>query len=147
LRYLLSHSQRNHGIGEPPNAAHSQISTAFMEGEPTITITDTGPSGLVTALTLVQEGRKVAIYDALSKSLDSSRAAGVHAHMLEVMSAGSFKFPSNVIQQLISRGIEGKSAAQCTIIQTSFAKYLRGLTEYPFAPQHKVEHFLEERLN
>jgi 2-polyprenyl-6-methoxyphenol hydroxylase-like FAD-dependent oxidoreductase len=36
------------------------------------------------------------------------------------------------------------------LIQTSFAEYLQGLTDYPFVlliPQHEVEHFLEEKLN
>lgn len=36
------------------------------------------------------------------------------------------------------------------IMQTSFTEYLQGITEYPFVlliPQHKIESFLEEKLN
>lgn len=55
-----------------------------METGTNIAIIGAGPSGLVTALTLMQEGQKVAIYDALPKSQNASRAAGVHAHTLEV---------------------------------------------------------------
>ena len=36
------------------------------------------------------------------------------------------------------------------IVQTSFTEYLQGVTEYPFVlliQQHRVEHFLEEKLN
>jgi len=55
-----------------------------METGTDIIIIGAGPSGLVAALTLVQEGQKVAIYDALPKGRNGSRAAGVHAHTLEV---------------------------------------------------------------
>ena len=55
-----------------------------METGTDIIIIGAGPAGLVAALTLVQEGQKVAIYDALPKGQNGSRAAGVHAHTLEV---------------------------------------------------------------
>ena len=60
--------------------------SAFMETEPDITIIGAGPSGLVAALTLLQEGQRVAIYDALPKSQKGSRATVTHAHTLEVTS-------------------------------------------------------------
>jgi len=55
-----------------------------METSPDIIIIGAGPSGLVAALTLVQEVQKVAIYDALPKGQNGSRAAATHAHTLEV---------------------------------------------------------------
>ena len=55
-----------------------------METGSDIIIIGAGPSGLVAALTLLQEGQKVAIYDALPKGQNGSRAAAVHAHTLEV---------------------------------------------------------------
>lgn len=55
-----------------------------METEPNIIIIGAGPCGLVAALTLLQEGQKVAIYDALPKGQNGSRAAAVHAHTIEV---------------------------------------------------------------
>ena len=62
-----------------------------MEPEPDIIIIGAGPSGLVAALTLLQEGQRVAIYDALPKGQNGSRAAAVHAHTLEVTSVSSFE--------------------------------------------------------
>jgi len=67
-----------------------------METRTDIIIIGAGPSGLVAALTLLQEGHKIAIYDALLKGQNGSRAAGVHAHTLEVMSTGSFEFGSSI---------------------------------------------------
>ena len=60
-----------------------------METGTDIIIIGAGPSGLVAALALLQEGQKVAIYDALPKGQNGSRAAVVHAHTLEVMSGYS----------------------------------------------------------
>ena len=57
-----------------------------MEAGPDIIIIGAGPSGLVAALTLLQEGQRVAIYDALPKGRDGSRATIMHAHTLEVAS-------------------------------------------------------------
>lgn len=54
-----------------------------------IIIIGAGPSGLVAALTLAQEGQRVAIYDALPKGRNGSRATGIHAHTLEVTLAVS----------------------------------------------------------
>src|SRR5258706_3012673 len=136
-----------------------------MEIGPDIIIIGAGPSGLVAALTLLQEGQRVAIYDALPKGQNGSRAAAVHAHTLEVASVNFFRIPSLVTtlqklhtlgyaEQLISKGIKGQGVVNydCTtpIMQLSLTEYLEGLTEYPFAlliPQHEIEHTLEEKLN
>lgn len=64
--------------------------SAFMETGADIIIIGAGPSGLVAALTLLQEGHKVAIYDALPKNQNGSRAAAVHAYTLEVISVDTF---------------------------------------------------------
>ena len=57
-------------------------------------------------------------------------------------------------EALISMGIKAQGVVNyertTPIMQTSFTEYLQGVTEYPFVlliPQHKVEHFLEEKLN
>ena len=55
-----------------------------MATEQPIVIIGAGPVGLVAALTLLQEGHKVAIYDALARGRNGSRAGAVHAHTLEV---------------------------------------------------------------
>jgi len=55
-----------------------------MATEQPIVIVGAGPVGLVAALTLLQEGQKVVIYDALARGRNGSRAAAVHAHTLEV---------------------------------------------------------------
>jgi 2-polyprenyl-6-methoxyphenol hydroxylase-like FAD-dependent oxidoreductase len=136
-----------------------------METGPDIIIIGAGPSGLVAALTLLQEGQRVAIYDALPKGQNGSRAAAVHAHTLEVTSGGSFEFFHRLMplqqlhtlgyaEALISKGIKGQGTinydCNTPIMQAAFAEYLQGVTEYPFAlliPQHEVEHILEEKLN
>jgi len=134
-----------------------------METGPDVIIIGAGPSGLVAALTLLQEGQKVAIYDALPKGQNGSRAAAVHAHTLEVPSAGSLFHRLTPLQrlhtlgyaeQLISKGIKGQGVVNydrtTPIMHLSLTQYLQGLTEYPFAlliPQHEVEHLLEEKLN
>ena len=64
--------------------AYFRTLSTLMETEPDIIIIGAGPSGLVAALTLLQEGQKVAIYDALPKGQNGSRAAAVHAHTIEV---------------------------------------------------------------
>jgi len=69
------------------NPAYFRTLSTFMEimeTDPDIVIIGAGPSGLVAALTLLQEGQKVAIYDAFPKGQNGSRAAGVHAHTIEV---------------------------------------------------------------
>ena len=132
---------------------------------PDIIIIGAGPSGLIAALTLLQEGQKVAIYDALPKGQNGSRAAAIHAHTLEVTSSRSFELPQRLTplqqlhtlgyaEQLVSKGIKGQGVVNydrtTPIMQLSLTEYLRGLTEYPFMlliAQHEVEHFLEEKLN
>jgi 2-polyprenyl-6-methoxyphenol hydroxylase-like FAD-dependent oxidoreductase len=55
-----------------------------MATEQPIVIIGAGPVGLVAALTLLQQGQKVVIYDALARGRNGSRAGAVHAHTLEV---------------------------------------------------------------
>lgn len=76
------------------NEGHNMLLNPFMETGPDIIIIGAGPSGLVAALTLLQEGQRVAIYDALPKGQNGSRAAGVHAHTLEVTSLVLCVLPS-----------------------------------------------------
>lgn len=57
-----------------------------METGPEIIIIGAGPSGLVAALTLLREGQRVAIYEALPKRKNGSRSTVIHAHTLEVTS-------------------------------------------------------------
>ena len=144
--------------------AGSQRALVLMETRPDIVIIGAGPSGLVAALTLLQEGQRVAIYDALPKGQNGSRAAAVHAHTLEVfrLFPGFFHrltppqqlHTLGYTEALISKGIKGQGIVNydrtTPLVQTSFPEYLQGVTEFPFVlliPQHEVEHFLEERLN
>lgn len=55
-----------------------------MTTQQPIVIIGAGPVGLVAALTLLQEGQKVVIYDALARGRNGSRAGAIHAHTLEV---------------------------------------------------------------
>jgi phytoene dehydrogenase-like protein len=55
-----------------------------MTTEQPVVIIGAGPVGLTAALTLLQEGQKVVIYDALARGRNGSRAAVIHAHTLEV---------------------------------------------------------------
>jgi len=134
-----------------------------METGPDIITIGAGPSGLVAALTVLQEGQEVAIYDALPKGPNGSRAPAIHAHTLEVTPAGSSTgisqgHPVAIHWDTQSSSSQGGVKAQgvvsydrtTPILQTKSASYLQGLTEYPFVllvPQHEVGLFLEAKLN
>ena len=137
-----------------------------METGPEIIIIGAGPSGLVAALTLLQEGEKVAIYDALPKGQNGSRSSAMQAHTLEVYQLAISSSVSHKLtllqqlrtlgyaEQLVSKGIKGQGVVihdrTTPMMQISLSEYLQGLTEYPFTlliPQHKVEHILEEKLS
>lgn len=115
---------------------------------PDVLIAGGGPTGLVLALWLHEQGIKVRIVDQGSGPVKTSRALAVHARILELyrqldltddLLALGYKLPAANVW------VDGQHRARLPLTNIGL-----GLTPYPFMfvmPQDEHERFLETRLN
>ncbi|WP_454788920.1 FAD-dependent oxidoreductase [Mycolicibacterium lutetiense] len=68
-----------------------------------VLIVGAGPVGLTAAIVLIQHGHDVTVVDAQAEGANTSRAAVVHPHTLELLE------PYGVVDQLVARGVHTPS--------------------------------------
>ncbi|GJJ10465.1 hypothetical protein Clacol_004691 [Clathrus columnatus] len=118
-----------------------------MSYESEVLVVGAGPTGLVAAITLAQQGVNVVIVDAAASNNNGARAAVVHAHTLEILSS------LGVADAIIERGIRcdriqfsGDGNRQLLEVDMSL---LKKSTRYPFGvliSQAHVEEILQSIL-
>ncbi|GJJ15718.1 hypothetical protein Clacol_009996 [Clathrus columnatus] len=118
-----------------------------MSYESEVLVVGAGPTGLVAAITLAQQGVNVIVVDAAISNNNGARAAVVHAHTLEILSS------LGIADAVIERGIRcdklrfsGDASRQLLEVDMSV---LKKDTPYPFSvliSQAHVEEALQSVL-
>ena len=109
-----------------------------------VLIVGAGPAGLTAAIVLTRKGYDVTIVDAQVKGANTSRAAVVHAHTLELLE------PYGVADAMVARGLHIQTFAirdrDRLLVPVGFARLP---SRYPYTlmlSQAETEAFLEARL-
>ena len=110
-----------------------------------VLIVGAGPVGLTAAIVLTQRGYDVTVVDAQAEGANTSRAAVVHPHTLELLE------PYGVVDHLVARGVHTPTFAVRDRDQLLIAVPFSELpTRYPYAlmiSQADTETFLLDRLH
>jgi 2-polyprenyl-6-methoxyphenol hydroxylase-like FAD-dependent oxidoreductase len=116
----------------------------MLPTNPDVLIVGAGPVGLVTAVTLAERGVDVAVVDRAPQASNTSRAAVVHAHTLEVLAT------VGAAQPLVARGIPTTGFTLRDRDRTLMRLRFDDLpTPFPYAllvPQSDTEAVLLDRL-
>lgn len=109
-----------------------------------VLIVGAGPAGLAAAVVLTQHGYQVTVVDAQAEGLNTSRAAVVHPHTLELLE------PYGVTEKLIQRGVHTPTFTirdrDAVLIAVPFDRLA---TRYPYTlmiSQADTEAYLLDRL-
>ncbi|WP_445165936.1 FAD-dependent oxidoreductase [Mycolicibacterium sp. Dal123E01] len=109
-----------------------------------VLIVGAGPAGLTAAIVLTHRGHQVTVVDAQAEGANTSRAAVVHPHTLELLE------PYGVTESLVRRGVHTPTFAirdrDALLIAVPFDKLA---TRYPYTlmiSQAETEAFLLDRL-
>ena len=109
-----------------------------------VLIVGAGPVGLTAAIVLIQHGHEVTVVDRQAEGTNTSRAAVVHPHTLELLE------PYGVVAQLVARGVHTPTFAIRDRDEILIAVPFSGLpTPYPYTlmiSQADTEAFLLNRL-
>ncbi|MEW2481300.1 NAD(P)/FAD-dependent oxidoreductase [Mycobacterium sp. NPDC049093] len=109
-----------------------------------VLIVGAGPVGLTAAIVLIQHGHEVTIVDRQAEGTNTSRAAVVHPHTLELLE------PYGVVADLVARGVHTPTFAIRDRDDLLIAVPFSGLpTRYPYTlmiSQADTEAFLLDRL-
>ncbi|MGA5542093.1 FAD-dependent oxidoreductase [Mycobacterium sp. NPDC051198] len=109
-----------------------------------VLIVGAGPVGLTAAIVLIQHGHEVTVVDRQAEGTNTSRAAVVHPHTLELLE------PYGVVADLVARGVHTPTFAIRDRDDLLIAVPFSGLpTRYPYTlmiSQADTEAFLLDRL-
>ncbi|OCB47470.1 pentachlorophenol monooxygenase [Mycobacterium vulneris] len=109
-----------------------------------VLIVGAGPVGLTAAIVLIQHGHDVTVVDRQAEGTNTSRAAVVHPHTLELLE------PYGVVDELVTRGVHTPTFAIRDRDQLLIAVPFSDLpTRYPYTlmiSQADTEAFLLDRL-
>lgn len=109
-----------------------------------VLIVGAGPVGLTAAIVLIQHGHEVTVVDRQAEGTNTSRAAVVHPHTLELLE------PYGVVAQLVARGVHTPTFAIRDRDEVLIAVPFSALpTPYPYTlmiSQADTEAFLLNRL-
>jgi len=110
----------------------------------TILIVGAGPTGLALAITLQQMGVEHVIIDRLAAGLNTSRAAVIHAHTLEMLQ------PLDVVDELERRGLQLQHFAvrerDRALLRLSFDRLPTRFNHILMIPQDETEAVLADQL-